>query len=269
MAKMSIVGLWSHDNSIWDGFNVPEGMNKDTAVNFIMSSTQEMSVIYTEPESMKFMISNWSGRMLPIWTKLYRTTVLDYNPIENYNRSEEWEEKRVGKVDEDITKDIERTDNRTLNKSYGKNTVNNTQHSGNDVLKDEGTNTVAPGQTTTNSAKAFNDGNFVEREKTALSGQNTETANMSHTTTYNSNVKISNSGADTETGTDNLKTIGTDIISTVRNDNDNMTKKGIAKGNIGVTTTQQMIEQERLVAVYDIYTAIVDSFKENFCVMIW
>ena len=44
------------------------------------------------------MIGRWSAKELPIWDRLYKTTLLEYNPIENYDRKEKWTE------DENTTK---------------------------------------------------------------------------------------------------------------------------------------------------------------------
>lgn len=43
----------------------------------------------------------------------------------------------------------------------------------------------------------------------------------------------------------------------------------IEQGNIGVTTTQEMIRQERDVAEFNIYAYIADSFKKRFCILIY
>lgn len=40
-------------------------------------------------------------------------------------------------------------------------------------------------------------------------------------------------------------------------------------GNIGVTTSQQMLISERDVALYNFYDVVVESFKSEFCLMIW
>lgn len=47
------------------------------------------------------------------------------------------------------------------------------------------------------------------------------------------------------------------------------TRRGRAYGNIGVTTTQQMIEQERNISLFDIDHVIIDDFKKTFCLMIY
>lgn len=43
----------------------------------------------------------------------------------------------------------------------------------------------------------------------------------------------------------------------------------IEQGNIGVTTTQQMIKEEREVSDFSIYDVIVQDFKERFCVIVY
>lgn len=47
------------------------------------------------------------------------------------------------------------------------------------------------------------------------------------------------------------------------------TRSGRAYGNIGVTTTQQMIEQERNISLFDIDHVIIDDFKKTFCLLIY
>ena len=40
-------------------------------------------------------------------------------------------------------------------------------------------------------------------------------------------------------------------------------------GNVGVTTTQQMIEEERRVSEFNISDYIIESFKLRFCLLIY
>lgn len=41
------------------------------------------------------------------------------------------------------------------------------------------------------------------------------------------------------------------------------------QGNIGVTTTQQMIKEEREIAAFNIYSYIADSFRYEFCIQVY
>lgn len=44
---------------------------------------------------------------------------------------------------------------------------------------------------------------------------------------------------------------------------------GRVRGNIGVTTSQQMIEEQRRVVDYCIYDVIIDSFLRRFCLLVY
>ena len=74
-------------------------------------------------------------------------------------------------------------------------------------------------------------------------------------------VKTTNSGKDTTdmSGTDkNIESHSGKVI-----------QDGHTYGNIGVTTTQQMIEQERSVALFNIMEKIIEDFKMRFCLMVY
>ena len=42
-----------------------------------------------------------------------------------------------------------------------------------------------------------------------------------------------------------------------------------AHGNIGVTTTQKLISEERNIAKMNMYDIIISEFRDRFCVMVW
>ena len=43
----------------------------------------------------------------------------------------------------------------------------------------------------------------------------------------------------------------------------------MAKGNIGVTTSDQMVAQFRETVKFNIYDVIIDEFKQRFCLMVY
>ena len=47
------------------------------------------------------------------------------------------------------------------------------------------------------------------------------------------------------------------------------THKLHAYGNIGVTTTQEMIKQERKIDLFNVYDIIIEDFKMRFCILIY
>lgn len=63
-----------------------------------------------------------------------------------------------------------------------------------------------------------------------------------------------------------------DSDSTVHNDSTDtgtIERERIEHGNIGVTTTQQMIKEEREIAEFNLYSIIIDEFKQRFCIMVY
>ena len=44
---------------------------------------------------------------------------------------------------------------------------------------------------------------------------------------------------------------------------------GTVSGNIGVTTTQKMIEEQRAIVNYCVYDVIIDSFQRRFCLLVY
>ena len=64
-------------------------------------------------------------------------------------------------------------------------------------------------------------------------------------------------------------TRGTDSGTMADNENTVHTYEERTHGNIGVTTSQQMIEAERNLVRYDFYMEIVNSFKKEFCLLVY
>lgn len=79
---------------------------------------------------------------------------------------------------------------------------------------------------------------------------------------------------DTSSGTSEAMTAGynsagADVPEAKSSANSNGKRSGRAYGNIGVTTTQQMIEEERRISDFDIDHVIIQEFKKTFCLLIY
>ena len=59
------------------------------------------------------------------------------------------------------------------------------------------------------------------------------------------------------------------IIDAETTDTGTITRERQEHGNIGVTTTQQMIKEEREIADFSVINYIVQSFKHRFCIMVY
>ena len=68
---------------------------------------------------------------------------------------------------------------------------------------------------------------------------------------------------------DGADSSGNNSYNSERNIDETVTHTGTTRGNIGVTTTQQMIEAQRNVVKFNIYNHIIEAFKMRFCIMIY
>lgn len=87
-ASLSIYGLYTFDNSIFDNLTVPEGMDKEDLVVQILTECSDFALIYPNFDFMKMLIGVWSNKEQKIWQNLYLSENIEYNPIENYDRNE-------------------------------------------------------------------------------------------------------------------------------------------------------------------------------------
>ena len=89
------------------------------------------------------------------------------------------------------------------------------------------------------------------------------------TSTYNNREKRDTSGTDEVSATSSGTATSARTGNSVSQDQENRSYTRVEQGNIGVTTTQQMIREEREISDFSIYDVIVDDFKTRFCVMVY
>lgn len=90
MSTMSILGLYQHNPGLFGELAIPEGLDNGVLVDNLLSETAELEVIYPDPIFMQAMIGRWSVKELSQWERYYKAMTAEYNPIENYNRTERW-----------------------------------------------------------------------------------------------------------------------------------------------------------------------------------
>ena len=228
-ATVSLLGLKRLNDGILGELVVPDGVDVELVKDNLLAETAELEVIYTDAIFMQAMIGRWSAKELPIWERLYKTTLLEYNPIENYDRMEEWTEA------EDTKKNTE------------------ADATGTSKTDTDGTSTRE-----SNTDGVINDQKYVSAYN-EVEFTPTERDNNTQNEKNNSEQK--------DVGTVSVKTSAEN--TTDETGNRNLLRKGRAHGNIGVTTSQQMIEAEREVALYNIIDVIITSFKNRFCLQVY
>lgn len=184
-ATLSLLGLYRFRGDILDDLKLPEGIDRDDFIELLLFDTAELELLTPNPDIMKRLLGRWSNVRVNAWSKMLDTETIEYNPIHNYDRQEDWADDGSGSV------------------------------------KNSGSNI------TDLSVAGFNESDMADRERTV------QTAGTGTTTTAQSRhtARIS--------------------------------------GNIGVTTTQQMLESERESRKYSAVYAIIDEFKERFCLLVY
>lgn len=215
---ISIRGVYDWDHTIFDELQLPQVLNRDDLINDILWQCAELELLYSAPGYLKSAIGRWSRRRLAIWEHLWSTTQYDYNPIENYDRYEEWND------------DVKET---------GNNDNNETRHG-------------------TGNAESSQNGNVLNK-----------VAGFNNTSTTENDL-VSESSSETSTSSNNNASTNEEISRNMTEQKDSQSNhKGYTHGNIGVTTTQQMITQERQIADFDLYQLIIDEFKNTFCLGVY
>lgn len=218
---ISILGMYQHDETIFNNMWLPVGLDKETTVKSILFECAELEILYPEIEVLKKAIELWSKSNQYSWQKLYNTMFFDYNPIWNVDANIADHENTTGVTN------ISAKDNRDI------------------TVKGTGQDKETRNMTDTRSVQGFNSSSWSHAEKTDYTGTDThDLKNESKTD-------------------DDLVRTETDTANGKRDYTQRRT------GNIGVTTTQHMIQEEREIADFNMIDVIIDSFKKRFCIMVY
>lgn len=117
-----------------------------------------------------------------------------------------------------------------------------------------GTDSTQRNDQTTHTGTVSNQNSATDTTK--KTGYNSDTLQTTEQTESSGNSTDTNNLTDNSQGSSTL----------TRNLQDSVTRSIRAYGNIGVTTTQQMIEAERESVRFDMYKVICDDFIDAFCV---
>lgn len=221
----------------------------------LLSPLMEKSLTDNElSDAMRFLIATTILSVYGTnWTKQWVTQELTYNPISNYDMTETLSQTgntNYGKTrthTDNTTHTKTGTEDNDVSTSYGKTEshTNSTSHS------KTGTETQTPNLTTStqDSVYGFNTVTSVS------ANDSTATATGTNTTTYNVTETTTGNNADTTGGSDTgTNTITYDVSESVtgtNTDNDGgtdtetLTRTLSRSGNIGITTSQQMLQSER------------------------
>ncbi len=204
-AKLTLIGMNTYFQSagsdLFEFLDLPEGLTKQTLTDNILLEGGEFEVLYSDPVALKSYIGIWSQREQATFQRWVDALAIEYAPLENYDRHENWTD----------TLDSDGTSNTT------------------------GTNDVSVSGSVQTDVSAYDSSGYQPKEKVTTS----ETTDQD--TTERNTSTLDNTGM----------------------------HAGRIHGNIGVTTSQQMLEAELDLGYWNIYSRITDMFLKEFCIMIY
>lgn len=193
--------------------------------------------------------ANWVRMNRAIWARYFRTMVVKYNPIHNTNRTQE-ETTYTTSTDEGFSSGNSSSNSSNSNKHTADNTDTDT------VTSESSKNSNG---SSLHQLSAANQTNF--HNKTKDTTESKETANG--TDTRNGSTKRN----ETDTGSGSSSAEHEQEYNNERITE--VTHKIRAYGNIGVTTNQQMLAEERQHLAFNVLDKIIEDFKKEFCIMIY
>ena len=236
-ATLDLIGMYQYDSTLLDLMQIPEDIDRATLIDNLLMESAEQEILYSNLGFLKQAIGSWSAKQLPIWEHLLETTKYEYNPIWNKDGTVTETETRDLKGSEKVKDETDRVDN----------------------LTDKNTR------------------DFEDKETRDLSG-----TNLNSVYGFNSSTAApANSDESSDTGTDTIEHSGTDTMDHTgrqdiyRNLKRDTTDTGtikherIEKGNIGLTSTQDLISQERQIALFNVMDVIIKDFIKRFCLAIY
>ena len=252
-ATLSILGLYNWDNSIFDLMEYPEGFNaiqKETVRDNILVECAELECLYPNPEVMKNVIAIWSRKEKPYWDRVFKAASAEYNPIENYRRTET-EQMTDGRTEKHTGSDVSTRAGNDRNIASGSD-----RQTGNSSSTDTNSGT----DTVTNKITGYDSGTLVNHDSSDTQHGHiiNNTASGSNTQEYGRVDTMEHNTSDTLKHGENIEHSG------------NTDRTLLAFGNIGVTTSQEMLTQEMEIAkIINVIPIIIESFKDRFCLLVY
>ena len=272
--EKSITDTWDLDNENYD---------KDDFLAAIIMKGGRFEPLYADPEYFYLMCGFWWNKWKKNFGAWFDALDLEYNPIENWDKYENWHEDidDVGTddtsttnrtvVDEDLSHNNRIEDRETMHDEATSNTVldGTEQLSGTDEVDHDYDKDIV----TENTVSAFDSSNpaYLPHDKSTTG----ETLNSENTdTTYGRKTKTddttdveteedrttNNTRIDSGSATDDITTNVTGSIDNDTTNQRDIEHEGHSHGNVGTMTVQSMLREELEIRRFNTLNAMADIF---------
>ena len=228
---LSVQGLMAYDPTLFDAMPLPDGLDRETVIGTIVYECAPFEVVIPQPELFKRLLNLFAQRRLPVWQKLYNSTVQRYDMLTDIETAKQYS----GSDTDTRTPDLTRKRTPDLTRTRTPDLTSEGQNSGSDTVEQQ--------------VSAFNSSDYANREKqtTALGTRNV--------------VHSRGTETETETGTDTETETGTEKTVRQRGTSEKMTGRS--------RPAAELLQAERDAALFDVMYFIATDVKCNFCIMLY
>lgn len=263
MTLQNLIDYYQWQNiDLWEGCTVPSPFNINIVIDTIMSRCGLLTPIYGDPDVFKELTSMWFLKNQWNFEHLAKVYNASYSPIENVYESDHWTEGHTGTDKRALsgtdTDTLSGTDTDTLS---GKDIDT---LSGSDSVQASGSDGLQHGLTTEHQVSAYNSGTYQPDSKDISSGTDTTTFGKKDTTTYGKKDTMEYGKKDT------INYGKVDTVNYGKKDDFThghiVTYNRLRHGNIGITTNNELINQETaMLEKFNPYDWIAAKYeRENF-----
>ena len=301
IAKITLIGMyqWMNDQNdpLFKNLTVPAEMDKDKLINTILYLGAEFGVVYADPHFMQSMIGVWSDRYKHTLERWAKALAIDYDPLENYDRREDWYDSGLraktgssarsgseinGYSRNDAQVESNKSENTGTSADVRSSNLTDTTSNNNSTAQTSA-NTKTGDQSDEHKVSAYDSSSYQNKDKTDTNNTGTDVTASQTTvkgsTSANNNINAveqhqasagqtaTNSRMTNGSGTDNK--ITSESGSDDEAENHSAVHTGRTHGNIGVTTSQQMLQSELDIARFNLYNEAADLFLSEFCIYVY
>ena len=259
-------------NDIKEWADLPSSFSVTSLVSYLLHKYGSIAVKNYSNEELTVLTDIWHAANYYRFSGLAATTKQEYNPIENYNRTETETVERTP----DLTTETERTETprvtttetatRTPDLTETETDARTFTDSGTTETENETDQTIAA----TSGVMPY-DSNVFHNATTSDAGkiESSETITHGKKTTNGGTLTHETAGTDETVTTKTSTGTNTDAETRTETGTDTTERESHISGNIGVTTTQEMLEQERKLVNFVFLDEYVASWVNAFCVGVW
>ena len=307
MARLTLNGMFQYDPTLFDGMILPEDYDRDALLAEIMTRCGQLYPYHQVPAILKSNIRLWFSRNFLQFDRIMEALNAEYNPVENYDRHEEWkrtpdltdEAKHTGKDTLQLSgkdtdqasgtdtlqlsgKDTQEASGKDTDQLSGTDTTTRTHTNYNETSTRTGTDTVEK------SVSAFDSSSYQPSEKTvetfgSLADSKNITGSYADATAYGKKDETTYGKKDETTyGRKDETTYGRKDETTYgRKDEQSYDStvtdrhtgteeyENYTHGNIGIRSAQELIQQSLELSKYDVYVDIAGRFEHEFIAQVY